>query len=178
MIKRFYLIDMKNRQTGRYINYHLQHLLSQKRSIVYGLTDRALLLSHPKFQEKNLMHAINTLLNYCFPLSFIFATINTRIKMLTNRVVNESNNNNQLSQIKQKIFFIIPYVRSISESFLSITKKYRFDIAYSVPNTLNKFIKRGKDKIDSKSQNDCVYKINCSNCDMSYMGQTKRQLGT
>jgi len=52
------------------------------------------------------------------------------------------------------------------------------DIAYSVPNTLNRFIRRGKDKIDPRSQNDCVYKIICSNCDMSYVGQTKRQLGT
>jgi len=124
------------------------------------------------------MHVINTLLNNCFPLPFIFVTINTRIKMLTNRVTNESNNNDQLSQIKQKNFFTIPYVRPISKSFLPITKKYGFDIAYSVPNTLNRFIKRGKDKIDPKSQNDCVYRINCLNCDMSYVGQTKRQLGT
>jgi len=79
----------------------------------------------------------------------------------------------------EKNFFTISYVRSISESFLPITKKYGFDITYSVPNTLNRFIKRCKDKIDPKSQNDCcVYKINCLNCDMSYVGQTKRQLNT
>jgi len=55
----------KPTNTGRYINYS-QHPLSQKRSIVYDLTDKALLLSHPKFQEeKNLMHVINTLLNNC-----------------------------------------------------------------------------------------------------------------
>jgi len=28
------------------------------------------------------------------------------------------------------------------------------------------------------SKNDVVYKISCSNCDMSYVKQTKRQLGT
>jgi len=136
------------------------------------------LLSHPKFHEKNLKGVINTLLNNWFPLSFIFATINTRIKMLTNRIVRDSNNNDQLSQINQRNFFTIPYVRSISESFLPITKKYGFEIAYSVPNTLNRFIKRGKDKIDPRSQNDCVYKIVCSDCDISYVRQTKKQLGT
>jgi len=92
--------------------------------------------------------------------------------------MNDINSNHQLSQIEHKNFFTIPYVKSVSESFLPITKKYGFDTGYFVPNTLNKIIRKDKDKIDSKSQNDCVYKINCSNCDMSYVGQTKRQLGT
>jgi len=35
----------KSTNTGRYINYHSQHPLSQKRNIVYGLIDRTLLLS-------------------------------------------------------------------------------------------------------------------------------------
>jgi len=93
-------------------------------------------------------------------------------------IVCDKNNNDQSSQKIKKNFFTIPYVRSISESFIPITKKYGFDIAYSVPNTLNSFIKRGKDKIDRMAQNDCVYKISCSGCDMCYVGQTKRQLGT
>jgi len=137
------------------------------------LIDRTLLLSHPKFHEKNLMHIINILLNNCFLLPFIFATINTRIKMLINSSRKKSNDH--CSQNKSRNFFTIPYVRSISESFLPITKKYGFDIAYSVSNTLNRFIKRGKDKIDPTSKNDVVYKISCSNCDMSYVEQTKRR---
>jgi len=168
----------KPTNTGRYINYHSQHPLSQKRSIIYGLIDRTILLSHPKYHGKNLDCVINILLNNCFPLPFIFTTINRRIKMLANKIVRDIKINDQLSQIKQNNFFTIPYVKSISESFLPIVNKHGFDIAYSVPNTLNKFIRKGKDRIDSKSQNDVVYKINCLNCDNSYVGQTKRQLGT
>jgi len=51
-------------------------------------------------------------------------------------------------------------------------------MAYTVPNTLNRFIKRGKDQIDFMAQSDCVYKIVCGDCDASYVGQTKRQLAT
>jgi len=51
-------------------------------------------------------------------------------------------------------------------------------MAYSVPNTLNKFVKRGKDKIDPMSHSELVYKINYSNCNCSYVGQTKRQFKT
>jgi len=46
-------------------------------------------------------------------------------------------------------------------------------MTYSVPNTLKKFIKQGKDKIGNVSQCDVVYKITCQDC-ASYVGQTKR----
>jgi len=93
----------------------------------------------------------------------------------TNTQVNlndKHSNKNRLS------FFTIPYVKSISESFLPITMKFGFNIAYSIPNTLHNFIKRGKDRINTTSQSNCVYKIKCHNCENSYVGQTKRQLGT
>jgi len=49
-------------------------------------------------------------------------------------------------------------------------------IVYSVPNTLKKFIIGGKDKIDFMSKNDVVYKIDCPDCDGTYVEQTKKQL--
>jgi len=65
------LIAKKPTFSGRYINFHSQHPISQKRGIIYGLVDKVLFLSHPKFQEKNLKKAIELLLDNCFPLSFI-----------------------------------------------------------------------------------------------------------
>jgi len=121
-------------------------------------------LSHPSFQEKNFISVISTLLNNCYPLLFIFDTINKRLRMLTNKMSEDARNVDQMQQINRKNYFTIPYVRSISESFLPIVKKYGFDIAFSAPNTLNRFIKRGKDNIEPMSQNDCVYKIECLNC--------------
>jgi len=118
----------KPTNTGRYINYHSQHPVSQKRSIVYGLIDRTILLSHPMFHEKNLKEIINTLLKNWFPLPFMFTTINTRIKTLANKIVRDIENTNYVSQINEKNF-LIPYVKSISESFLPTVKKFGFSIA-------------------------------------------------
>ena len=43
-------------------------------------------------------------------------------------------------------------------------------------NNLSKFIIRGKDRTTKIIENNVVYKINCNNCDSSYVGQSKRQL--
>jgi len=40
-----------------------------------------------------------------------------------------------------------------------IANKFGFVMAYSIPNTLKRFIKSGKDKIEIMSQGEVVYKI-------------------
>jgi len=75
-----------------------------------------------------------------------------------------------------KEFFTISYLNSISESFIPVIKKYGFNIAFSISDTLNTLIKCGKDRLDLMSQQGVVYKISCHDCDASYVGQTKRQL--
>ncbi|KYN43562.1 hypothetical protein ALC56_01823 [Trachymyrmex septentrionalis] len=72
----------------------------------------------------------------------------------------------------QKSFFTIPYVNTISERFTPIVNMFNCKLAFTIPNVLKKFIKRGKDRTS------VVYRISCENCDVSYIGQTKRQLKT
>jgi len=93
--------------SSRYINFHSQHPLSQKKSIVYGLVDKVLSLSHPKFHKKNLKETINILLNNCYPLPFIFSIMNTRIKQikhkLTTSIISDKNIPTN-TNIKKKLF--------------------------------------------------------------------------
>jgi len=44
------------------------------------MIDRAFLLSHQKFHQKNFNFIINTLLSNNYPLQFIFDTISIRLK--------------------------------------------------------------------------------------------------
>ena len=53
-----------------------------------------------------------------------------------------------------------------------IARKTGKKIVYSIPNTLKRFVKRGKDELDPKIH-DVIYKITCLIA--SYIGQTKRQ---
>ena len=51
-------------------------------------------------------------------------------------------------------------------------------LAFTIPNTLRNFIKRGKDDLEHFHNQNVVYRISCEDCDISYIGQTKRQLKT
>jgi len=48
------------------------------------MVDRAILFSDPKFQQDNLHFVIKVLLNNDYLLNFIFDTVNTRLKFLSN----------------------------------------------------------------------------------------------
>ncbi|KYN19273.1 hypothetical protein ALC57_08450 [Trachymyrmex cornetzi] len=65
--------------SGRFLNYYSCHPLSQKIGTIFGLIDRIILLSHPKFHKKNFDFIINVLLSNGYPLKLIFTTIKKRL---------------------------------------------------------------------------------------------------
>jgi len=38
--------------SGRYLNFHSHHPISHKKGIIYGMVDKTILLSHPRFHQK------------------------------------------------------------------------------------------------------------------------------
>ena len=78
-------IYKKSTNSVRYLNYFSNHPLVHKRGVIIGQFDRILLLSYPKFQEKNISDLIHTLLSNGYPLKFIFSTIKNKIKTLESR---------------------------------------------------------------------------------------------
>jgi len=77
-----------------------------------------------------------------------------------------------------KKYFVIPYIRNISEIITSIINKSLFTIGYRGLNKLDRIIKVHKDQTEHQHKNNVIYKIYCKNCNASYVGQTKRQLKT
>lgn len=187
IIEKGLIFDLFHKPTcsHRFLNFHSQHPLVHKKSIIIHLVDKILRLSHPKFYQKNLTHMITILLNNSFPLDLLFTTINSRLKSVfnnnnnknKNRVSNSDNKLNNSSASSSSSLFVIPYIKGVSEKFNRL-KRFGFKLVYSCKNKLNKIIKTGKDKLDPLSHCDVVYKISCNDCDASYVGQTKRRLLT
>jgi len=55
---------------------------AKKIGIIYNLLDRAFLLSHPDFQQKNIELCVKLLLDNEYPLKLIFEKINMKLKKL------------------------------------------------------------------------------------------------
>jgi len=97
---------------------------------------------------------IQILLNNDYPLSFIFSNTLTRIKYHYNRSVNHTHRNKNI-KIKNR-FFSIPYVKTISELFFPVAVGINKKIAFTIANTLKKYITRGKNKLDHMSHQKVV----------------------
>ncbi|XP_071581446.1 uncharacterized protein [Temnothorax nylanderi] len=75
-------------------------------------------------------------------------------------------------------YLAIPFVKGLSEDIRFTLNKVGLDTVYTIPKKLDLIIKKGKDKLNKDRETDLVYRINCGNCDASYIGQTKRYLKT
>jgi len=69
----------------------------------------------------------------------------------------------------------IPYIKNnIARSL----KKVGLNIIHTIPKKLDYAIKRGKDKLPKENMTEVVYKIDCKDCEATYIGQTKRHVNT
>ncbi|KYN15231.1 hypothetical protein ALC57_12529, partial [Trachymyrmex cornetzi] len=76
-------------------------------------------------------------------------------------------------------YFTIPFIPFLSEKIKKFFKKDSLiRMAYKGINNLKGFIKGHKDFRSKFSHTDVVYKIECQDCDASYVGQTGRCLKT
>jgi len=95
MAEDFLKIDWFQKPTffGKFLNFHSQHLISQKKGTILSLIDRMFLFSHPDFHEKNLTFIIKILTDNDYPIDFILKTIINRLKHLIKKTNSLTNKN-------------------------------------------------------------------------------------
>ena len=72
----------------------------------------------------------------------------------------------------------IPYIKGISENISRIQQPLNNRLAHTPITTLCQLLTNVKDKDEPKNRQGAVYKINCSDCHASYIGETDRNLTT
>jgi len=96
---------------------------------------------------------------------------NKHKKLICNKLNTVSTNSNSAMTLQERKFFVIPYIKNISESITSTINKDEFITGYRILNKLDKFIKTHKDRNQPSSNNNVVYKICCKNCHVSLIKQ-------
>jgi len=162
--------------SGRFLSYLSQHPCSQKRGVLISSIDRTFLLSNPRFHQENFNFIIETFLRNGYPLKFIFDTISNRLKHLINKKTKKQNLNN--TDDDKKGWFLIPFIPKWTDKFKSIVNNLKMKLAFFSLNKLGRMIKAQKDDIPVGYNKNVVYKLECKNCDVAYIGQTKRRLHT
>lgn len=100
-------------------------------------------------------------------------------KLLFTRSKNLNMDNGSIdSDSTDKKYIAVPYIKGLSESVCKVFNNTEYSTGFKCFNRLSRFIKVHKDTTPKLKENNVVYKIICNDCDASYVGQTKRHLGT
>ena len=70
----------------------------------------------------------------------------------------------------------LPYVKGTSEKLTRILRYHKIRSTSYTENTLRKLLCKPKDRVATEDKNNIVYKIDCSNCQAVYFGESKRSL--
>lgn len=166
--------------SGRFVKFNSHHTVQQKKAIVYCLVDRAIKLSHPRFHADNMKLVKTSLKDNYYPIKFINIHISNRPHHIidnNNAIVCDKSqpfdcdNNNQREKL-----IVHRYIKNLSYKLESILKRQQFRVIHRPCNKSDCFMTLGKDRIDTIDACGGVYKIDCKKCDLSYFGQTGRQL--
>jgi len=155
--------------SGRFLSFLSQHPISQKREVMMSMIDRVFLL-HPKYHQKNFNFIIETFLSNSYPLNIIFDTISSKLKNLFNKRMKKQSLDN-IKDDGYKRWFLIHFIPKLADKFKNITNMIKAKF-FSV-NKLGKVIRAQKDSLLIGFNKNIVYKLNCKNCDATYIGQIK-----
>ena len=72
----------------------------------------------------------------------------------------------------------IPYIKGTSETISRILQPYNIRVAHKPTTTLRHLLINVKDRDEPSNRPGAVYKIKCSDCQASYIGETGRNLNT
>ncbi len=75
-------------------------------------------------------------------------------------------------------YAVLPYIKGLTEPLERILKHHDIRVATKPLRTIQQLFPSPKDKPPPENQINVVYKINCSDCSWSYIGETGRAFNT
>jgi hypothetical protein len=77
---------------------------------------------------------------------------------------------------QKKTIATIPYIKGTSERIARILRPFNISVAHKPTVTLRNTLTKVKDPTDTKTRIGTVYKVTCTECPATYIGETGRTL--
>lgn len=146
--------------------------------MICNLVDNAIKLSDRKFHNKNIKIVKHILAANSYPKNLVEKHVKKRInKLNSDRDQNNNNCNTPINNRNNALPRIsIPYIKPCYNRISNALKQMQIRTIPKINRNLSHVIKKGKDKSEKAKQNNVVYKLNCNDCDVVYVGQSKRAI--
>jgi hypothetical protein len=166
--------------TNRILNYMSNHPSHQILNTAENLIRRATTLCSERFKPRNLKRAQNILKENNYPDNII--------KKLTYRACNNKTNNSNVQppattptttpDTEPKIYKSLTYIKGVSEKITNSVRQVSNNVQIALKTNKNyQQIKSvTKDQAPMLDHTNLIYNIPCSECDLSYVGQTSQYL--
>lgn len=122
----------------------------------------------------NLAIARHILLINGYPLNFINHHINLRLERL------QSNSPLQtivsVDDDRGRRSLVLPFSERLSAKLRRLLRKYDLGLISKITNKFSKLFGSTKDKLDPNLRWNLIYKVDCSDCGLMYVGQTGQYL--
>lgn len=108
------------------MNFYSAHPIQHKVGLIKGLADRAVLLSHPEYREKNLQLIKETLSQNSYPLDFVNGLIKERVFELFHPVLVQKKKEKiakKRGPINWRNMVVLRYINNISINIKRIFSK-------------------------------------------------------
>nr|VZI47885.1 unnamed protein product [Spirometra erinaceieuropaei] len=79
---------------------------------------------------------------------------------------------------RPKIWRALPYIDGVSEAVSRLLRPLRIGIAHRPESTIRNLVMRPKTPLPRGETTNVMYRIQCSSCDMNYIGETGKRLHT
>ena len=160
----------KPTHTDKYLDWNSNHPLSAKRAVVRALTDRAFKVCNSPEALNNELDYLHTVLHYN---NYPEWMLNGRSRLNKPGPLIDPVSGNE---VKKSIYVSVPYYPGLSEGFKRVFKYTCIQVCFKGSNTLKSLLMHPKDSVPKHINKDVVYKWQCKDCDVCYVGETCRPL--
>ena len=165
-------IYRKPTHSERYLNFKSEHPLEHKSAVVNALTHRANSLIRDENKKRmELKHIQNVLTLNGYPNWLL----NRKLKIKSDLPSATPATRNA---VETRGIAILPYVPKFLEKLKLILLRHGIRTVFKPPQKLGGLLSSFTDAIEPGYRQGAIYKINCSDCDQCYIGETKRWFET